>query len=356
MAPILVTSTDETSQLISAAKRRQNDLVDFQIPRLRSCQGPLSLQQNLAAELREDIDSFAKQVEALELSIGDQRGEKNRAEMRRIVDEFQSDLARLRRDSRAALLASKRAIDSQRRSQREELLASSAVTEKANLNEKIIISEDPLMKANDNVTEVLRRTLDLMQNELKRSVLSAQMLELLTRVPIDASTASLSAASSTHDTLTNLMGTSKQLITALEKSDWIDRVLIISAFVFFLLVVLFVIKQRIVDRGLRLAFWWTRFLPDFSEDPALMDIEKQNNPAFALTTSLISSVLSVTATMVASSTPTPLIPPTDYGGFDAGKSEPSISIETSSVTLPFAVPSSTTEDSSDELHHIADEL
>ncbi|KAH0580806.1 hypothetical protein J132_01130 [Termitomyces sp. J132] len=346
MAPILVTSTDETSQLISAAKRRQNDLVDFQIPRLRSCQGPLSLQQNLAAELREDIDSFAKQVEALELSIGDQRGEKNRAEMRRIVDEFQSDLARLRRDSRAALLASKRAIDSQRRSQREELLASSAVTEKANLNEKII--EDPLMKANDNVTEVLRRTLDLMQNELKRSVLSAQML--------DASTASLSAASSTHDTLTNLTGTSKQLITALEKSDWIDRVLIISAFVFFLLVVLFVIKQRIVDRGLRLAFWWTRFLPDFSEDPALMDIEKQNNPAFALTTSLISSVLSVTATMVASSTPTSLIPPTDYGGFDAGKSEPSISIETSSVTLPFAVPSSTTEDSSDELHHIADEL
>ncbi|KAG5730096.1 hypothetical protein E4T56_gene1862 [Termitomyces sp. T112] len=346
MAPILVTSTDETSQLISAAKRRQNDLVDFQIPRLRSCQGPLSLQQNLAAELREDIDSFAKQVEALELSIGDQRGEKNRAEMRRIVDEFQSDLARLRRDSRAALLASKRAIDSQRRFQREELLASSAVTEKANLNEKII--EDPLMKANDNVTEVLRRTLDLMQNELKRSVLSAQML--------DASTASLSAASSTHDTLTNLMGTSKQLITALAKSDWIDRVLIISAFVFFLLVVLFVIKQRIVDRGLRLAFWWTRFLPDFSEDPALMDIEKQNNPAFALTTSLISSVLSVTATMVASSTPTSLIPPTDYGGFDAGKSEPSISIETSSVTLPFAVPSSTTEDSSDELHHIADEL
>ena len=57
------------------------------------------------------------------------------------------------------------------------------------------------------------------------------------------------------------MGTSKQLITALEKSDWLDRLLIITALVFFFLVVLFILKQRIVDRGLRIALWWTRFLP-----------------------------------------------------------------------------------------------
>jgi len=65
------------------------------------------------------------------------------------------------------------------------------------------------------------------------------------------------------------MGTSKQLITALEKSDWLDRVLIIFALFFFFLVVLFILKQRIVDRGLRIAFWWTRFLPDFSGDAQL---------------------------------------------------------------------------------------
>ncbi|KAG6901599.1 hypothetical protein C0995_010160 [Termitomyces sp. Mi166 len=348
MAPIPVVFTDETSQSISAAKRRQNDLVDFQIPRLRSCQGPLSLQQNLAAELREDIDSFARQVEALELSIGDQRGEKNRAELRRIVDEFQSDLVKLRRDSRAALLISKRAIDSQKGSQREELLASSAVTEKANSNEKVTFSGDALMKASDNVTEALRRTIGLMQSELERSVLSSQML--------DASTASLHATSSTHDTLTNFMGTSKQLITALEKSDWIDRVLIISAFVFFLLVVLFIIKQRVVDRGLRMAFWWTRFLPDFSRDAALLDIEKQNAPSpAALTTSLISSVLSVSATTAASSIPTSLISSTEHG--DVGKPEPPIPIETSFGTLSSVVPSSTvTKHRLDELHHVADEL
>src|ERR1700676_102379 len=58
-----------------------------------------------------------------------------------------------------------------------------------------------------------------------------------------------------------VMGTSKQLITALKKSDWLDRLLIITALVFFFLVTLFILKQRIVDRGLRIALWWTRLLP-----------------------------------------------------------------------------------------------
>ena len=61
--------------------------------------------------------------------------------------------------------------------------------------------------------------------------------------------------------LTGLLGTSKQLVTALEKADWLDRLLIFAALTFFALVILFILKQRLVDRGLRIAFWWTRFLP-----------------------------------------------------------------------------------------------
>jgi protein transport protein SEC20 len=85
-----------------------------------------------------------------------------------------------------------------------------------------------------------------------------------------------------HDTLTNVMGTSRQLITALEKSDWLDRLLIMSGLAFFLLVVLFILKQRIVDRGLRVAFWWTRFLPDFSGDAELITMEKNDVLASAV--------------------------------------------------------------------------
>lgn len=46
------------------------------------------------------------------------------------------DIHSLRKDARAALLSSKRAIDSQSMSQREELLRSSVLNEKQDLNEK----------------------------------------------------------------------------------------------------------------------------------------------------------------------------------------------------------------------------
>jgi protein transport protein SEC20 len=62
-----------------------------------------------------------------------------------------------------------------------------------------------------------------------------------------------------------LLGTSKQLVTALEKADWLNRLLIFAALIFFALVILFILKQRIVDRGLRIAFWWTRFLPSMHQ-------------------------------------------------------------------------------------------
>jgi protein transport protein SEC20 len=77
----------------------------------------------------------------------------------------------------------------------------------------------------------------------------------------EASTASLKATSTTHDILARLLGASKQLVIALEKADWLDRLLIFAALAFFVLVVLFILKQRIVDRGLHIAFWWTHLLP-----------------------------------------------------------------------------------------------
>ena len=161
-------------------------------------------------------------------------------------------------------------------------------------------SEDALMKANADVTDALRRTIAAMQNELERSVLSNQMLE--------SSSASLHATSSQHDKLSSFMITSKHLVTALEKSDWLDRVIIISAFMFFLLVVMFILKQRFVDRGLRIALWWTRFIPDFSGDEALLKSEDgmatQVIATVTSTLSLAASAASSTLSSHVHSTPT----------------------------------------------------
>ena len=63
MPPIPSTLDEETSAQIDALERRQKDLRDFQIPRLRTFDGSLATQQQYAAEVREDIDAFARQVE-----------------------------------------------------------------------------------------------------------------------------------------------------------------------------------------------------------------------------------------------------------------------------------------------------
>lgn len=70
MAPIPSTFDTETQALLEAVRRRQHDLSTFQIPRLRACTGPLATQQAWAAEVREDIEQLAKQVEVSDPDSG----------------------------------------------------------------------------------------------------------------------------------------------------------------------------------------------------------------------------------------------------------------------------------------------
>ena len=126
------------------------------------------------------------------------------------------------------------------------------------------------------------------------------------------------------------MGTSKQLITALEQSDWLDRMLIISGLIFFLLVVAFILKQRIVDRGLRVAFWWTRFIPDFSGDEALVRMEAGD---------IVKAATGVVST-VASSVAAPLLSGTSVSHTESATVDGSLSdILSTHLPEPIEIPS-----------------
>jgi protein transport protein SEC20 len=117
----------------------------------------------------------------------------------------------------------------------------------------------------------------------------------------EASTASLKATSTTHDLLTGLLGTSKQLVTALEKADWLDRLLIFAALAFFSLVVLFILKQRLVDRGLRIAFWWTRLLPSMDRGGSLKEVTMEKVPVTSQSLAVVtSSTIAATAAALVS--------------------------------------------------------
>ncbi|KAJ3818934.1 Sec20-domain-containing protein [Lentinula raphanica] len=254
MPPLPSSFAPEATNLIDSIRRRGADISNVQLPRLRACPGPLSLHQKLSIELREDIDVFSRHIEDLDALVDDQRGRKNRRELKALVEEFKQTLGKLRKDYRAALLFSKRTIDTSSASNRAELLTSTVVRDARDVNEKA--TEDAVMQANNNVTEALQRTLNLMQGELERSVLTTQML--------DSSMSTLRATSSTHDLLTGAMDASQQLITALQKSDRMDRLLIFFGLLCFFLSVSIVLKERLFDRSVRLAFWWTRFLPSGS--------------------------------------------------------------------------------------------
>lgn len=84
---------------------------------------------------------------------------------------------RLRIKFRAAALTSKRRLDSQTAfSRRNDLLKSSAATSKVVKEQTTGSSDDALMSATSDVTDNLRQTMQMMQQELDRSVLSNQML------------------------------------------------------------------------------------------------------------------------------------------------------------------------------------
>lgn len=79
----------------------------------------------------------------------------------------------------------------------------------------------------------------------------------------ESSTATLRSTAATHDMVSQLTGTPKQLVTSLEKADWIDRLIILAALAFFILVVLFILKQRLVDRSTCITFWWSRYVSNY---------------------------------------------------------------------------------------------
>lgn len=290
MPPVPTLLDAESLALIELIERRLNDLSTFQIPRLKACMGPLAIQQRWAAEIREDVERVGRQIEELDVLVDDQRTERARRQLRVRVDTFRDTLDSLRKDARGAILVSKRAVDAQRQSQREDLLGSpSTPSEKASSgNGKT--KEDALMTATNSVTETLQRTMGLMQKELERSVLSTQLIE--------SSTVSLQSTAQTHDSLSLLLGSSRQLVSALEKTDTLDRLLIMAALVFFCLVVLFILEQRVLQKGFRIAFWWIRFvgLPRWVREGDHISAAGKATTIASATATSIESVLAVTTT------------------------------------------------------------
>ncbi|CDZ98394.1 SEC20 [Phaffia rhodozyma] len=223
------------SPVILKIERLLNDVSVHQIPLLKSCTGPYNRHQELAKEIRGDLVRIERLLVTLEEEADDQDSERARLVVRSIFDQLSRKLDSARIEYRSALLTSKKSIDSNPAAIREELLYSK------NRSAESTQADDPLQEKANQVTVALRQTTEMMKDEIDRSVLSAQLL--------DESTATLRSTTNLYETYSSLLQASSSLLTALEQANYTDRILIIAAVLFFLLVCGYILKKRVLDKA-----------------------------------------------------------------------------------------------------------
>ncbi|WVR07452.1 hypothetical protein IAU60_004493 [Kwoniella sp. DSM 27419] len=251
--------------LLSSIPRRLTDLETYQLPRLESCRGPLDLHRELTEELRADLEAVRYDLEVARelfesLPAGQQANDAERLHaLETQYDSIKSAFRTTSLQSKRAITSSRGQSDTTYVDKRYELdegringTAGGAVAadrqgqgkgqrpEARSAAEFGMGGDDELQTKTNEVTMALRRTTALMQTELERSVLSVQMLE--------SSTQTLLSTSNLYDRYSSLLDTASALVKALEKADTMDRVLICAALLFFLLVVGFIVKRRVLDR------------------------------------------------------------------------------------------------------------
>lgn len=224
------------------------------------------------------------------------------------IRELRERSARLRIKLRTTSLETKRKIASNSLiNSRSELLKQSTVNKPD--RSRSSNPDEALMSASTDVAESLKSTLNLMKQELDRSVLSTQMLEQQTKT--------LNLTSNQYITFSDLLTTSRQLITSIQRADVLDRLILGAALVFFMLVCLYILKKRILDRGLSLISTVSRIKPVLTKstpDHISSTNEARNGVADAVYDVIAGATVTSTA-LLSMMTPTPPSP-------DIPKSEP----------------------------------
>ncbi|BEI86834.1 hypothetical protein CcaverHIS002_0701800 [Cutaneotrichosporon cavernicola] len=228
---------------IGPLQRRLDDVRTFQLPRLRTC-ASAAMARDLAAEARSDLEAVRTALEEAREDAENLPVRERDAAVAGLAG-IEGEYAATHAEYRAAIVAAKKASAAAVR--KHELLEPLDEAPRAEAS-TAVGGDDALQTKTNEVTDALRRTTQLLQTELERSVLSTQMLK--------ESTTTMRSTQGLYDNYTALLTTSGQLVRAIERADWWDRALIMAAFACFLLAVLWVVKQRVLDRVGGAAVWW----------------------------------------------------------------------------------------------------
>ncbi|CAM0139876.1 unnamed protein product [Umbelopsis sp. WA50703] len=219
------------------------------IDRLQRLYGDIAVQQELASLVRDQVRTFAHVIQGLRQLADEQDTESAQQNVLERYSLGEKQL-KLQASSRKALLESKKRADEQAKRDREMLFSSKAGRnmEQYELKDRRNTSQDQsLLRASNDVTESLKRTSTLMQQELERSAFTTTVLADSSRT--------MSSTHSEYQNFGSLLTLSKSIITKLETSDWLDRIMLMLGLLFFLSVVIYIVKKRTWDVGVSWASW-----------------------------------------------------------------------------------------------------
>ncbi|KAG2194650.1 hypothetical protein INT47_002334 [Mucor saturninus] len=218
----------------------------------------MTVQKEVADLIKSSIRCLQQDIEVVKLLAEQEDREASKMNILNRLHEYEKQCRQLQVSSRQAILLSKKRVDDQEKKDREELFGlgkknGKSFTEQYELKQRVAHrgqQDDAVLRASSDVTEALKRTSTLMQQELEKSTFSASMLSESSRT--------LSSTYSEYQNLSSLVQISKRVITQLEASDWFDRLLLLFGLVLFSSVVLYIIKKRTWDVGISWVSWLTQ--------------------------------------------------------------------------------------------------
>ncbi|KAG2186463.1 hypothetical protein INT44_002685 [Umbelopsis vinacea] len=220
------------------------------IDRLQKLHGDIAVQQELAAVVRDQVRTFAHVLQSLQQLADEQDAQSSRRVVMERYNQGEKQLKTLQASSRIALIESKKRAEEQAKRDREMLFSSRSG---ANMEQYELMprgdknKEESLLRASSSVTEALKRTSTLMQQELEKSSFSTTVLADSSRT--------MNTTYSEYQNFGSLLTLSKSIITKLEASDWLDRIFLLLGLLFFVGVVIYIIKKRTWDVGISWATW-----------------------------------------------------------------------------------------------------
>ncbi|KAJ1918262.1 Protein transport protein sec20 [Mycoemilia scoparia] len=215
------------------------------VNKLRTFNGLSMNRVGLTQSIHEEIKNTGMQLDRLKIEAtryGDR--------FSNIVKDEQKAFDRLKSQFRQSVIKAEKNKHKQLKNDREMLLA--GAVSPAELRKWRARDGDELVGTSNEITSTLRETVQIMEGELKKSHANISTLQESSRM--------LTESKKRHELLDDVMRVSRGLILKLERADWTDRMLMLFAFLFFVGVVLNIIRRRVWIPGSSLLFRWFKYV------------------------------------------------------------------------------------------------